>query len=181
MILVSSEHSFPFRLSDLGFNMADITDYIFAGEVPPNKMLRLLREEWGVKDHLASALLEHYGGHIYDMYLKIPEILVTRDLEAIDASVYGCVIQCLKVDATLLPQMIQVLRDLVETGFSSLDDPLDPVAEVISRNNIGGVIRKQATTIGLPRSVFKTNFGIVPSRQSTRLSIASVLCNRNLL
>jgi len=59
VILVSSEHVFPFRLADpkLGFNLEDITEFLFAGEVPPNEMYKLLTEEWKLSETLSLALI----------------------------------------------------------------------------------------------------------------------------
>lgn len=180
MILVSSEHSFPFRLQQLDFNMADISNYIFAGEVPPSKMMALLQNEWGVKEHLAIALIEHYGGHIYDMYLNIPE-LVTKKLafDALDPFLSHCVAQCLKVEDAMKPRMFAILQELAETGFCPLDDDADPLAEVISQSNVGGVVRSRSVAIGLPPDVFKRNgnaeYGLIPTKHSMRLAIAKKL------
>ena len=68
--MVSSEHSFPFRLTNprLNFNIFDFTDYIFAGEVSPNEMFRLLTNEWKIESDFAIALVDVYGGHIWDVY-----------------------------------------------------------------------------------------------------------------
>ena len=43
VILVSSDHVFPFRLADpkLGFKLEDMNRFIFAGEVPPDEMFEL--------------------------------------------------------------------------------------------------------------------------------------------
>ena len=50
----------------LEFNTVDITDFIFAGEVPPYKMYELLTTRWGVGHNLAVTLIDHYRGHIYN-------------------------------------------------------------------------------------------------------------------
>ena len=70
MILVSCEHSFPFRLRhpDLAFNTDDFTNYIFSGEISPKSMYELLTEKWGIDPYLANILIDFYGGHIYDVY-----------------------------------------------------------------------------------------------------------------
>ena len=70
VILVSSEHSFPFRLRDprIDFNLANMDEAIFAGEVPPNLMFELLTTRWGIAENVALALIDHYGGHVFDVY-----------------------------------------------------------------------------------------------------------------
>ena len=72
------------------------------------------------------------------------------------------------------------MRELAVSGFYPLEDYLDPIAEAISQNNVGGVIKKFSITIGLRRNVWKkTEFksGLIPSKQSMRLAIAEYLEN----
>ena len=74
--------------------------------------------------------------------------------------------------------MLEMLRQLAVTGFSPIDDNDDPIANVISANNIGGVVNKGSVIIGLPDEVWKSTncrHGIVPSKQSVRLAIAEQL------
>ena len=54
----------------------------------------------------------------------------------------------------------------------------DPVAGVISANNVGGVVVKGSLAVGLPEEVWKSTpctCGIVPSKQSMRSLIAEQL------
>ena len=55
----------------LKFKTVDITDFIFAGEVPPYKMYELLTTRWGVGHNLAVTLIDHYGGHIYNIVSQL--------------------------------------------------------------------------------------------------------------
>ena len=52
----------------------DLADYIFAGEVLPDKMYELLVTKWGVGRNLATALIDHHGGNVYDKILKKEEL-----------------------------------------------------------------------------------------------------------
>ena len=52
----------------------DLADYIFAGEVLPDKMYELLVTKWGVGRNLATALIDHHGGNVYDKILKKEEV-----------------------------------------------------------------------------------------------------------
>lgn len=49
VILISSDHSQPYRLSSpkLAFNRYNLNGSQFAGEVPPYDMMKLLIGEWG--------------------------------------------------------------------------------------------------------------------------------------
>ena len=69
MILVSSEHTFPYGLLDanFSFNIDNFNGYIYAGEVSPKDTFELLTTRWGIEPNLATALIDIYGGHIYDI------------------------------------------------------------------------------------------------------------------
>ena len=183
MILVSSEHIFPFRLSEpkLDFNLTNFTEFIYAGEVPPNEMYKLLTTEWGVGDHLALALMDHYGGHIWDTYLALIRLNSKREnFIALNPQLSQGVVRCLKWSGNK-EQMKLALRQIAESGFFPLDDQQDPLAEVISKNNVGGVVQLRSTAIGLPKDAWgKHDIGLIPSNQSTRLAIAKVLEDLNV-
>jgi hypothetical protein len=52
VLLVSSEHSYPFHLSVVPFNLANISKHVFAGDVPPRDMFTLLTTHWGMGPHV---------------------------------------------------------------------------------------------------------------------------------
>jgi hypothetical protein len=79
--------------------MLDITEFILTSEVPPDKMYELLTTKWGVGHNLAVALIDHYGGHIYDTLRNSEELNEIGDhfipgstLQAID------VMRCMDFD-----------------------------------------------------------------------------------
>eukprot|EP00439_Symbiodinium_sp_Y106_P000320 s14644_g1.t1 len=53
VVLISSEHGYPFKLAKAGLNLADIQDVIIAPEVPPNDMFKMLTGHWGMGYRLA--------------------------------------------------------------------------------------------------------------------------------
>lgn len=175
MILCSSEHAFPFRLSELGFNTDDLSYYIFAGELSPCKISKLL-VIWGVQRHLRAALIDMYGGHIYDIYLAL-ESIKNAKFGGIDSSVFDRVQDCLDTfTGTDKERMMDVLEQLAVKGFCPLEKSKDKIAEVISRNGVGGVVRKKSICFGLPDDLFgEFDFGLIPAKQSTRLGIAKQL------
>ena len=179
MILTSSEHSFPYRLGNprLGFNKDSFTRIIYAGEVSPHQMLELLTTKWGVGDNLAVALVDRYGGHIYNIYLKL--IQLKRDREMFDSGSLqpnDDVQSCLDFNGDK-KRMRLILTQLAENGFAPLSKSNDPVAEFISTHNVGGFVKNlDAIVIGLPVDVWgKHKMGLIPSKQSIRLVIAEVL------
>lgn len=64
-LLTSSEHAYPYKLNRIGFNQADLTNVIYAGEIPPKEMRELLVSRLGMGDRLADGFLSAFGGHIY--------------------------------------------------------------------------------------------------------------------
>ena len=159
--------------------------FIFVGEVSPKDMYQLLTCEWGVGERLAVTLIDHYGGNIWDVYQALLRLSTDREsFYAGDPSISSQVIRCLKWKGNQdgdHEKMVEALRQLAVTGFCPIDGYDDPIANVISANNIGGVVSKGAIIIGLPIEVWKSTnckHGIVPSKQSVRLTIAEELMLR---
>ena len=157
--------------------MVDLTRYIFAGEVPPDKMYELLTTKWGIGHNLAVTLTDHYVGHIYDILLRL-EALNSMGEGFVPGSQLQAdsVLECLKFDGDK-PHMRELLTQIAEKGFAPLSDKEDREAEIISKNNFGGVVQfEKATVIGLPTAVHRDHkMGLIPSKQSIRLVIAEVL------
>ena len=185
MILVSSEHVFPYRLRhpEQEFNLANFNGYIYAGEVPPKDMYDLLTVKWGIEPNVAFALINIYGGHIYDMKEALSRLHLEKERfdYFFDSNLSSNVQECLdwrfeKEEDNV--RMRDTLRQLAVTGFVLLEKINDPIAKVISLNNVGGVVKKSGIVIGLNRQVWQKTifeFGIVPSKQSMRLVIAKML------
>jgi hypothetical protein len=186
-------------LGQIGFNEANFTDFMFMGEVPPSSMYQLLTEEWKYGEHLAIAMMEHLGGHIWDHANGISKLAVLKESYHpsfnYDMNFTAGVLQCLKrfdkeevfdylkafpdelelyrEDKELLlkkmerneKKMMKYLTSLVVRGFASV--PTEPyedrVCEVISHNNIGGVVKKTGVVCGLPESVWKGIVVLLPS------------------
>ena len=184
MILVSSDHAFPYRLQDprLSFNILDFNKIIYAGEVPPGDMYKLLTTRWGVKHNLAVALIDLYGGHVYDVYEVLKQLYFEKESAyLLDARLSNNVRNCLNWEGGAVEdtnRMCDALRYLATTGFFPFKDPKDPLAKVISENNVGGVVLVSHEVIGLHPDVWGTtecDNGIIASKQSMRMAIAKVL------
>jgi nitrogen fixation protein len=184
VILVSSEHVFPYRLRhpEQNFNLANFNGYIYAGEVPPKDMYELLTVKWEIEPNVAVALINIYGGHIYDMKEALSRLhLEKQKFWLLDSSLSDNVIECLEwkgeqEDDNL--RMRDTLRQLAVSGFVPIKSLKDPIAKVISENNVGGVVKFTANVIGLRPEVWQqTEFenGIVPATQSMRLVIAKMM------
>jgi hypothetical protein len=142
-------------------------------------MLKLLVTEWKLTNKLALGLVNLYGGHLYDIYLALIRLrkLKTRFFP-FDADRSANIALCFeeKIEEKLL---VDTLKLLAETGFVPLRKRNDPVAELLSKNNVAGVVKKSSLNVGLSESVWDdgdgVEFGLVPSRQSMRLLIAEYL------
>jgi len=150
---------------------------LFAGEVPPNEMYRLLTEEWKLSKKFSLALINLYGGQIWDIYQALMRLReMKEDFFLFDADLTSNIAKCFResVDKEIL---VNTLKLLCEKGFCPLNDMDEPVAEVLSKNNVAGVVKKASLNIGLPKSVWsdECEYGLVPTSQSTRLLIAKYL------
>ena len=89
-------------------------------------MYRLLTTEWGVDDYFAATLIDHYGGHIWDVYQALKRL--SRDKKyfcAFDSNLSSKVINCLNWKGNQdgdREKMVQALRQLAVTGFYPIQD-----------------------------------------------------------
>ena len=78
VVLISSEHGYPFKLAKAGLNLADIQDVIIAPEVPPNDMFKMLTGHWGMGYRLARLFVATYGGSIHAVYKALGNLINNR-------------------------------------------------------------------------------------------------------
>ena len=202
VLLVSSNYFLPRSLVKHGLNIHDIGRVIYASELPPGQIYDLLTARWGVRKHLATALIDRCGGHLYSIQQALYGLARHKSYaEAINPELYACVYRCLsavtasgtgivgrhKATSTTRRRMVRTLRTLAETGFCAVDSYDDPVVEAISRYNVGGVVRRDGLIRGFDdhqdaaHGGDRWRFGLVPIQQSMRLAIAYVLGCRGLL
>ena len=140
-------------------------------------MFKLLTAEWKLTDSLALALINLYGGHLYDIYLALIRLREWKKrFIPFDANRSAGIAMCFEenIEQNVL---VDTLKLLAETGFVPLKKRHDPVAEVLSKHDVAGVVMQASLNVGLPDSVWddENEYGLVPSRQSMRLLIASYL------
>ena len=74
--------------------------------------------------------------------------------------------------------MLDLLHKIVVSGFAAIDKPNAPLAQILLKQNVAGVVkRSNALVVGLPCEVWDNdaNFGLVPASQEARLMIADEL------
>jgi hypothetical protein len=181
IILASSEHAFPFRLNAVaGINFSqNVTDRIFAGEVPPKDMFEMLTKKWGMGPSLASVFIACYGGHIWNCALAVDKLLSQKEKfranSMLGSTLFSNVTECID---SKLEGMNELLREVAQVGFAPITKNSDPRAQVGSQYNVLGVVDPYALVIGVPEPTYKAEgveAGVVPASQSMRLIIAQKL------
>jgi len=186
VLLAASEHAEPVRLASLGFKTEDLTETVVACEVPPPDMRALLVDKWRCGPALAEGLMSVYGGHVWRTFLALGKL--AREGPGFEAfagfppQLSDGVNKCLAAarganGAPKMEGLEVVLRELAERGFASVSDREDPRAEIVSKNNVGGVVPRGASAPGLPPAAWATgsDFVLAASSQSMRLLLARTL------
>jgi hypothetical protein len=183
VLLAVSDYGYPYRLRAGGFfNANNITDVIYAGEVPPADMRVLLQEKWDLGPRLADVFLAYYGGHVHmasQALAKLANMLDAFDCQSVAApGLWGSIDSCLRhSESSDSARAVQVLRGLSVCGFAPVCDEMDGVAQLIDETNVGGLVESHAIVIGTPHDVRTAgaDIGVVPSSHFLRHMIAKAL------
>ena len=79
VVLISSEHGYPFKLAKAGLNLVDIKNIVIAPEVPPRDMFEMLTDHWGMGHRLARLFVATYGGSIDAVYTALGNLMDKGD------------------------------------------------------------------------------------------------------
>ena len=197
IVLATSEHGLPFRLRALGYSTDHISKTVMAEEVPPALMKDELMRTWGCGEHLATALLSMFGGHVLHASAAVRELATSTNpasMKGITAvgSIASAPARCLSAStlrAAGLPEshweemracVMKALCVLASQGSLPLDSEEDKVAEVISLASAGYVIPLAAAASGVPPEAWRARTAsgeapthvLVPSSHMMRLLIA---------
>jgi hypothetical protein len=189
LILTSSEHGYPYQLELEGLNLQDVTEVIFAGEIPPRDMWKLLVNATyeqgnnkgdtiiGMGPRLAELCLAAYGGHF--LRVKNAVAKLCRQESRFKASsllpvLRANIIECLDSGMSSRP----LLEAMAKSGFAPIETYKNAAVETIAKLNIGGVVNEETTICGLWETKWdgtECTYGLIPSAQSVRLAIARTL------
>ena len=158
-------------------------------QVSPADTYELLTTEWGVGHHLATALVERCGGHLYDIRHTLDWLARDKERARAPRCGYSAHVQmCLdsvKGDPAATAEMVRMLTELARTGFCELRGITDPVAALISLHKVGSIVPDESFICGFDYASrwqsLTSCFGLVPAQQSMRLVIAKELDSRGLL
>jgi len=200
VVLATTDHRILEHLQAMRYNTGHISNIVVVDEVPPAEMKRLLVDTWGCGEHLASTLLQLYGGHVMYAAQGVFDLASAAD----PASLQGRSALCLMTDApsrcftdwtldkagvaaaeraAMRKRMREVLRALAVDGFVPLDTPWDDVAVVASIADVGQVIMHGTAAASVPLHAWDacTASGhqpmavLVPSFHIMRLLIAGAV------
>ena len=158
-------------------------------QVSPADTYELLTTEWGVRHHLATALIERCGGHLHDIsqtlsWLRCNKKYATALSWQSSNNLHRC-LRSVADDPVATAEMVRILTELARTGFSAVEDETDPMIEKISSHYVGELVNKGSTICGFDyKSRWESwtgRLGFVPAQQSMRLTIAKELYLLGLL
>ena len=172
VVMATSDYGFPFSLNKIGYNRNHISQSLVLSDVSPGDMLRLL-SSWGVRPSLAYLLVDIYGGHILqisralvDLHLYKEDAEINRSfIEGLGDQLIACINE--SKEKRIHKKVMEALYTLMRTGFFACDFD-DPVADLITKNNIAGFIGDRAVVPGLSKKVRRNQSGLIPSSQMIR-------------
>ncbi|KAJ1411625.1 hypothetical protein B484DRAFT_402568 [Ochromonadaceae sp. CCMP2298] len=147
-VLLVSAQGLPYHLLDLGMDAGIST--LVIGEPSPRECLALL-QRLGVGGHLSRALLDSYGGKVYQ---------ICTFLERLPS----------RADQGAKGEILRVLRQLARTGFLPMDD--NKLARLLTKCNVCAFLTQDAVQYQVPEVVRANRAGLVPGSQLLRVLIA---------
>ena len=124
--MASAEHGYPSLLECIGLKLQDISEVIFAGDIPPKSMWDLLVTKKtseggdpviGMGEHLASLLIAGYGGH----FLRTTKAILFLRLLKHDMRILGAldgISNNIQEVLDLYPdESLPLFRQMAERGF----------------------------------------------------------------
>eukprot|EP01040_Poterioochromonas_malhamensis_P013777 gene13777-15191_t len=182
----SSDHTTFF------YDVHYFTSYLFCDELIPCDAFQLLTEQWGMKEQLAAAFIDYYGGNIHTLYHSFRTF--QHSLQSFQPhqssdiiNVQRCLFHCQQHHPTHIEEVVEILRQLSERGVHPLLSQHyhydSPAVVMMISHRIGNIVQRSNQTIleGVAASLWQREemrevvFGLVPSSQAMRLSIAYCL------
>ena len=174
VVLITSELGYPYRLQACGMNLRDIGNIIIANEVPKEEMLELMVNRWNMSEALAEAFFTYCGGDV-DLCCRGVEQLQSFGEDFDPFVLLDCPgLQSCASD----PQAKKHLQNLAKQGWSPVYDiKADKAAELIAKENVGGIVPKKAKAFDLPEGIWEGEHknALVPSGTLMRWTIAQEL------
>ena len=175
VVLISSELAYPYRLQNASMNLRDIENIIVANEIPKEEMVEVMVTKWNMSQELAEEFYLYFGGDI-DLCKRAVEQLIRKGdsfhpiADVLDS---GGLSMC--VDD---PDAREHLQNMADQGWSPVKKVRkDAAAELIAKENVGGVLPRRAQIFGGPKDMFTDEHEdvLVPAGTLMRWKIAKKL------
>ena len=175
VVLISSEYAYPYRLVEASMNLRDIENIIVANEIPKEEMVEVMVTKWNMSQELAEEFYLYFGGDI-DLCKRAVEQLIRKGdsfhpiAGLLDS---GGLSMC--VDD---PDTREHLQNMADQGWSPVKKVRkDAAAELIAKENLGGVLPRRAQIFGGPKDMFTDEHKdvLVPAGTLMRWMIAKEL------
>jgi hypothetical protein len=183
VVLVSSDEGLAYRrLHELEINPDHITSTFVINEATPRECLDLLRTKFGVGEHLSSALLDCYGGNVFDMCMFLKRLPSLYSSAASEINVFmGPALGISRAISAWTAdkdndkaKILQVLAELARTGFVPMNAG-DKLTRLLTKFNVCAFLTKDAVEYQVPKEVRAKRMGLIPASQLMRVLIARKL------
>eukprot|EP01031_Cornospumella_fuschlensis_P024149 gene24149-29209_t len=178
VLLVSSDERLPFHIRNLGVNPCHITHTFVINEPTPRECLDLLQKQFGVGEHLSSALLDCYGGNVYEMCMFLiglphayESVRSKIDIFMGPATYIGKALYQWKTEKGGEAEIRKVLEELARTGFVPMQSS-SKLAQLLTKLNICVFLADGAEEYQVPTELRAQRAGLIPASQLLRVLIA---------
>ena len=175
VVLISSEFAYPYRLQNASMNLRDIENIIVANEIPKEEMVEVMVTKWNMSQELAEEFYLYFGGDI-DLCKRAVEQLIRK------GDNFDPITDVFNSDGLSMcannPAARKHLQNMADQGWSPVySTKEDAAAELIAKENVGGVLPKTAQIFDRPKDMFKDQheYALVPAGTLMRWKVAKAL------
>jgi len=181
VVLVSPDEGLPYHLLDLGLNPDHIFSTLVISEPTPRESLDLLRNKFGVGEHLSNALVDCYGGNVYQMCKLLQGLPFKYTHPHVEINVFmgpsasiSRALDAWLADGGAESEILQVLKELARTGFVPMR-PGNKLARLLTRHNVCAFLTDDAVEYQVTKELRAKEAGLIPASQLMRVLIAKMV------
>jgi hypothetical protein len=183
VILSCSAFSFPYQMSKLKINTAHLHKVVVLHEIPPNKMLQLLVDEFEMGEELALSLISFYGGSLLSIRNALAELSIKKNSYLMNVPGYVMLslnnAEAEAKDKNVTEEFKKVLMQLSVQGFAEIEQK-SIVAEILVKENVAAFLFSDAKYNGVSTKIRQPeDDGLIPALQIFRIAIPKFLKTRS--
>lgn len=180
VVICTSDCSFLNRLEDIGYSSDHVSESFVLSDMTPVDVYGLLKH-WKVRENLASALLNCYGGHVLQIHHALLELKLQHSeyttsnafLSGFSSHLDRFIRMCESKEALKL-RVFPFLRQLAVEGFVPMKDR-DALGKLAVECHVALHVSEMMSTNWIPNSLRHGAAGMIPILQSMRILIAREL------